>query len=148
MSFFLPSRLIDLEYLISEPDDEYEKIAKPFSKEIDLAFFVVNFGYSKQDYEALTPKEKTFIYKAWENKLVSDTSHLYNAMFTASYNVQRTKNKKALKLWKKPQVNKGNMEVISENMSVVKQVEKNEGRDWVKRIYDFNGIQSIKEEGE
>lgn len=69
-------------------------------------------------------------------------------MFTANYNVQRTKNKKALKLWKKPQVIKGNMEIISENMSIVKQVEKAEGNDWIKKIYEYNGMQYLKKEGE
>ena len=79
--FFLPSRLIDFEYLTSEPDPSYDKLAEPFQKEMDFAFFVANFGYSKSDYESLTRKEKAFIYKAWENKLVSDNTYLYHAVF-------------------------------------------------------------------
>ena len=102
MSFFLPSRLVDLEYLSDdEVDDQYEKIAEPYLEDIDFAFFVVNFGYTKKDYESLTKREKAFIYKAWENKVVSDSYNTYNACFTAFYNANRKKNKRALKLWKK-----------------------------------------------
>lgn len=68
---------------------------------MDFAFFVANFGYSRTDYDALTRKEKMFIYKAWENKLVADSTHLYNAVFTAVYNATRQKRKRALKRAKK-----------------------------------------------
>ena len=46
-------------------------------------------------------REKAFIYKAWEEKIVADSYHMYNVVFTATYNVNRKKNKKALKLWRK-----------------------------------------------
>ena len=143
MSFFLPGRLIDFEYLLGEPDPEYDRIAKPYQKEIDFAFFAVNFGYSKSDYESMTPKEKAFIYKAWEEKIVSDSFRIYNAVFTAVYNVNRKKGKRALKLWKKAKVKKADMNTVQENMEVIKEVEANEGKSWINTIYRRNGMEIL-----
>lgn len=140
MPFFLPERLIGFEYLSNEPDPDYEKIAEPYQKEIDFAFFAVNFGYSKSDYEALTPREKVFIYKAWENKQVSDTTFLYNAVFTAMYNVNRGKNKRALKLWRKAQVQKADMKIVQNNLNTIFEIERNESEDWIELIYKKNGL--------
>lgn len=147
MSFFLPRRLIEYEYFSGEPDPDYEKIAKPYQKEIDFAFFAVNFGYSKTDYEELTPKEKAFIYKAWEEKIVSDSYHVYNAVFTATYNVNRGKNKKALKLWRKAKVRKADMEIIQDNLKIIKEVEQKEGTAWIEKIYRANGMKFLRKGG-
>lgn len=107
---------------------------------MDFAFFVANFGYSRTDYDALTRKEKMFIYKAWENKLVADSTHLYNAVFTAVYNGTRQKRKRALKLWRKNKVKKANAETVSENLEIVREVEANEGKSWIDKIYQANGL--------
>lgn len=139
MSFFLPSRLIDFEYFDGEPDEEYNKIAKPYLSDIDFAFFVVNFGYSKSEYEQLTPREKVFIRKAWENKMVTDTTNLYRAVYTATYNVNRPKRKKAMKLWIKKSVRKADMNVINEHMSIIRENDRIEGKGWVDLIYQQNG---------
>lgn len=139
MPFFLPSALIDLEYLRGDDTDTpYSEEAKSYQKEIDFAFFVANFGYSKTDYEAITPREKAFIYKAWENKIISDSYALYNAVFKAVYNVNRPKRKQALKLWKKASQKKANMEVIKDNLKIVREVDQKEGSEWVKKIYQAN----------
>ena len=47
------------------------EIAEPYQKDIDFAFFVVNFGYSRSDYDALTPREIVFIRKArwWQTAI-------------------------------------------------------------------------------
>ncbi len=116
------------------------KIAEPYLKEIDFAFFVTNFGYTKSDYEQLTPREIAFIKKAWEDKMVSDSYNMYNAMFKASYNVQRPKRKRALKLWQKSRTKKADMEVVQDNLRIVKEVEQNEGMNWVKQIYKANNL--------
>ena len=147
MPFFLPRRLIEYEYFSGEPDPDYEKIAKPYQKEIDFAFFGVNFGYSKTDYEELTPKEKAFIYKAWEEKIVSDSYHVYNAVFTATYNVNRGKNKKALKLWRKAKVRKADMEIIQDNLKIIREVEQKEGTAWIEKIYRANGMKFLRKGG-
>ena len=142
MPFFLPRRLIEYEYFSGEPDPDYEKIAKPYQKEIDFAFFAVNFGYSKTDY-----KEKAFIYKAWEEKIVSDSYHVYNAVFTATYNVNRGKNKKALKLWRKAKVRKADMEIIQDNLKIIREVEQKEGTAWIEKIYRANGMKFLRKGG-
>lgn len=147
MPFFLPRRLIEYEYFFGEPDPDYEKIAKLYQKEIDFAFFAVNFGYSKTDYEELTPKEKAFIYKAWEEKIVSDSYHVYNAVFTATYNVNRGKNKKALKLWRKAKVRKADMEIIQDNLKIIREVEQKEGTAWIEKIYRANGMKFLRKGG-
>ncbi len=146
MSFFLPSRLVDFEYFGTEPDEEYAKIAEPYQNDIDFAFFAVNFGYSKRDYQELTPREKVFIYKAWENKTIADSSSFYNAMFTATYNVNRSKNKHALKLWKKKSRKHADMDRVKENISIIKSVDKKEGKSWIDFIYDKNGLKKPRKE--
>lgn len=147
MPFFLPRRLIEYEYFSGESDPDYEKISKPYRKEIDFAFFAVNFGYSKADYEELTPKEKAFIYKAWEEKIVSDSYHIYNAVFTATYNVNRGKNKKALKLWRKAKTRKADMEIIQNNLKIIREVEQKEGTAWIEKIYRVNGMKFLRKGG-
>ena len=121
-------------------DPQYDKLAKPYQKELDFAFFAVNFGYSKADYEMLTLEEKAFIYKAWEDKVVGENYRFYNAVFTAVYNVNRPKRKKALQLWKKEKVKKANTEIVSENLKIINEVEQKEGKGWVDIIYRKNGI--------
>lgn len=145
MPFFLPSSLIEFEYLSgNEADQDYVKIAEPYQKDIDFAFFVVNFGYSKSDYDALTPRQISFIRKAWENKMVTDSYNMYNADFTAYYNANRPKRKKALKLWNKAKVKKVDMEIIRENLKIIREVEKSEGIGWVEAIYKANNLPLIR----
>lgn len=139
MPFFIPSQLIEFEYFSGNPDNEYSKLAKPYQRDIDFAFFAVNFGYSKADYQALTLREKMFIYKAWENKTVSETTHIRNAVQNAVANALRKKGKKAVELWKKKRQHTANLEVIETNLDVVAQVEAKEGKSWVDRIYEANG---------
>ena len=115
-------------------------MAKPYRRDMDFAFFAANFGFSRREYEELTPREINFLYKAWENRAVSDSYLIYNAVFTAVYNANRPKRKRALKLWKKNKVRKANMETVQENLQIVREVENNEGMDWVKKIYETNGM--------
>lgn len=88
----------------------------------------------------MTPREKAFIYKAWENKVVSESYHIYNAVFTATYNVNRRKNKKALKLWRKASVQKADMEVIQDNLRIIREVEQTEGRSWIAKVLRANKL--------
>ncbi len=145
LPFFLPSRLIQFEYLNeNDADQDYLKIAEPYQKDIDFAFFVVNFGYSKSDYDSLTPRQIAFIRKAWENKMVTDSYNMYNAAFTAYYNANRPKRKKALKLWKKTKVKKADMETIRENIKIIREVESAEGTGWVDAIYKANNLPLVR----
>ena len=122
-------------------------MAKPYQRDMDFAFFAANFGYSKADYDSLTPREINFLYKAWENRVIADSYHLYNAVFTAVYNVNRPKRKRALKLWKKRSTQKANMEVVQENLSIIREVEKKEGNGWVRKIYAANHMKFPGKEG-
>ena len=95
----------------------------------------------------MTQREKAFIYKAWENKTVSDTTFIYNAVFTAAYNVNRKKNKRALKLWRKARVRKADKEVIHDNLKIILEVEEKEGKSWIAQIYRANGLPAPRKEG-
>lgn len=140
MPFFLPSRLIDFEYFGSSgQNSQYDEIAKDYEKDIDFAFFVVYFHYTKNDYEALTPKERLFIYKAWEDKTVSDSYNLRNAVNNAIVNANRKKGKKAIPLWKKKQ-KRLDKNVAEENMKLVENAEIKDGKGWVGMIYAANGM--------
>ena len=141
MPFFLPKRLIEFEYLQSDKKDyEYEEAAKDYQDEIDFAFFVTNFHYTKTDYEALTPKEKAFIYKAWENKLVADTTHIANAVNNAVSNALRKKGKKATPLWKRKQ-RKHDVQKMRDTYKEVLIAEEKKGKAWVDAIYKANGME-------
>ena len=135
MLFPVPERLVEFEYLGSdEIDEEYDELAKDYLNEIDFAFFVVNFGYTKSDYNQLTPTEKLFIYKAYENKVVGDTTLIRNAVLNATVNANRKKNKKFIELFKKRN-KKVDKDFIQNNISVIKEVEEKEGRDWINKLY-------------
>ena len=144
MPFFLPSRLIDFEYFSGETQDkDYIEEAKPYRNDMDFAFFAANFGYSKADYEALTPREISFLYKAYENKTVSLSYLIYNAVFTAFYNVNRPKRKRALKLWKKIRMRKTDKKTAEENIRIVEESDKNDG-NWIERLYRENRMKMPK----
>ena len=115
-------------------------MARDFIYEIDLAFFVVNFGFSKREFDELTNREIAFIKKAYENKMISDGYNMYNACFTAFYNANRPKRKKALKLFRKPKVQEADMAVIKNNLEIVKEIDQREGKTWVDKIYKANGL--------
>ena len=140
MPFFVPERLIAFEYLGGDNSNpEYDKVAKDYQKEIDFAFFVVNFHYSKSEYESLTQKEKAFIYKAWENKLVADTTHAANAVGNAVSNALRKKGKKAIPLWRKKQ-RKHDVGKMRDTYKDVLAAENKKGKSWVDVIHKANGM--------
>lgn len=114
-------------------------MAKPYQKDIDFAFFVVRFGYSKKDYQDLTPREAAFIRKAWEDKVVSESTMIRNAVLNAVGNALRKKNSRFRDLWKKlsKPVDK---ELESEHIRTVHEIEAKEGKSWIDRILKANGI--------
>lgn len=121
------------------PDTQYKELAKPYQTDIDFAFFVANFGYSKADYEALTPREKAFIFKAWEGKIVSDTTHIRNAFLNGYVNAKRKKNKRIIPLWKKKQ-KRADKEVVHNNLEIIKENIVKEGKSWLDTIHRANGM--------
>lgn len=98
----------------------------------------MNFGYSRADYSALTLTEKAFILKAYENKVVNDTTFLRNAVKNAVDNAFRKKGRRFLPLWKKAGAKKDRG--TEQNMlSVIRENEKREGKSWVAKIYSRQG---------
>lgn len=64
---------------------------------------------------------------------------MYNASFTAFYNVNRPRRKKALKPLKK-QAREANKKDIINEREIVEAIEQEEGKSWVNKIYQANGL--------
>ena len=79
------------------------------------------------------------MYKAWENREVANTTQIYNAVFTAAYNVLRKKGKPALKLWKKGRTHQSDAEELQKNRRTAQEIEA-EDKSWVDLVYQKNGL--------
>lgn len=113
--------------------------AKSYQYDRDLAFFVVNFHYTPAEYDALTPRQRAFIMKAYENKVVTDTTWIRDAVLNAEYNVKRKKHKPFRKLWNRIlQVKK---EDAKAEIDIIKKIDAKE-KGWVQLIYKNSGIRS------
>jgi len=109
-------------------------MAKSYATAQDFAFFVVNFGYTKRDYDALTELEKLFIRKAYETKLINDTTYMRNAVLNATINANRKKGKKFVDLFKKKQI-KADKEYNENALKTIIETEQKEGKSWVDKLY-------------
>lgn len=114
-------------------------MAEPYRRDIDFAFFAVYFGYSKSEYEELTPREATFIRRAWEDKRVSESTLIRNAVLNAVSNALRKKHARFRELWKKVGI-PVDKEKVQDNLKTVHEIEEKEGKDWVEKIYAANGL--------
>ena len=114
-------------------------MAEPYRDVMDFAFFAVNFGYSRKEYNSLTLTEKLFIYRAWEDKVVSDSTLLRDAVLNAVSNALRKKGKKFQPLWKKNQA-PVDKEAARDNLEIVEEVEAKEGKGWIDEIYRKSGL--------
>ena len=83
------------------------------------------------------------IYKAYETRIVALSTVLRDAVMNAISNAQRKKGKRLQNLWKKKR-QKADMESVAQNLDAVKEAEKNDGKDWVRRIYEKNGLKPPK----
>ena len=101
LPFFLPNELIGFRYLTTSAEDKGTEKAGEFQREIDLAFFIVNFGFTKRDYMELTPRERAFVYRAWEDKLVRDSQLNHDATLLAEANAHRKRGRSVKPLWTK-----------------------------------------------
>lgn len=110
---------------------------KPYLQDIDFAWFVVNFNYTKADYLALTPREKAFIYKAYETKTVNQSTLLRDTVLNAISNSKRRRGASVFKLWKK-HAKKADISTVRDNMKVIAEIEKND-TGWIDKIYAANG---------
>lgn len=104
---------------------------------IDFAFFVANFGYTRSDYDNLTLTERAFIFKAWEDKQVVESTLIDKAVFNATVNANRKKGKKIHPLWEKKKTARQITEIEATKFKDAK--EKIQAIDpdgnWIKRIY-------------
>lgn len=123
----------------SEVDRQLRHLRDEYALSIDFAFFVVNYGYSKSEYEELTPMDRVFIRKAHEDKVVSESQMMSTAVTNAIGNAWRKKNQEVEPLWKKKQ-KKLNKEIAFDTLEKVLEVEENEGKGWLDILYAKNGM--------
>lgn len=99
---------------------------------------MVNFGYTKADYEALTRKEIMFIYKAWEEKIVADSKITNLAFFNAYINANRKPGTKATPLWNtKGDSNVKTPEQMKKVFKEIEELEKKDSKkDWYRKILE------------
>ena len=122
------------------------ELAKDFSYEMDLAFFVVNFNMSPSHFNLLTEKEKMFIRKEHENKFIHDTTWMRNAVLNAEANINKKKGKKFIDLFPK-KAHKVDKQYNETAVETVLAMEKQKGKSWVERIFKANRIKSPKKGG-
>lgn len=103
---------------------------------------------TKTAYNEFTELEKAFIRKAYESKIVSEMSHLRNAVLNAINNAMRKKGKKFLELFKKRQ-EKADKEFNQNAITIIHEIEAKEGKSWVDKVYKGAGLKMPKrKEGE
>ena len=115
------------------------ELARDFSYEKDLAFFVVHFHMTPAEFGMLTEKEKMFIRKEHENKLISDTTWTRNAVLNAEANLNRKKHKRFIELFpKKP--TKVDKEYNENAVKIIEEMDRNNGQGWIERILKATGM--------
>lgn len=99
-------------------------------------------GTQKKIIWHLPHAEKAFIYKAYENKTISTSTMIRDAVLNAEGNLHRKKGSPFRKLWKKKQ-QKADKVTVQQNMNEIMQIEKNE-KGWIDAIYEANGMKKPK----
>lgn len=142
MPFFLPRQLVEFEYFGNsegEVDESYQALIEGYERDVDFAFFFVNFGTSKKDFMELTKRDKVFIRKAWEEKEVRESTFLRNAVMNAVSNAMRDRKQPFRELWTKKN-QPANFEIIEVNLETIEESNKIDKFDWVAEIYKANGF--------
>ncbi len=127
----------------SDEAEEPAPEAAKFSDVQQMAFFVVNFHMSKQEFDGLTELEKHFILKEWENKIIFESTMIRNAVLNAELNVNRKKNSRFIELHKKRQ-QKADANYNQDARQAIEENEAREGKRWIERIYQANGLRRPK----
>lgn len=122
-----------------------EELAIPFKRQMELAFFVVEIGMSKSEYESLTETEKMFIRKRHEQKFINDVTWMRNAVLNAVNNALRKKGKKFIDLLPKKQA-KADKEYNHNAIKTILEMEEEQGKSWVDKIYRANNIKMPQRE--
>lgn len=126
------------EYEPTPIDIKKAELAKNFEYEKDLAFFVVQIGMNKSEFDSLTEKEKMFIRKEQENHFIHETTWMRNAVLNAEANINRKKNKRFIELFPIKQM--ADKEYNENAIQNVLAIEQEKGKSWVDRIYQANGM--------
>lgn len=111
-------------------------MAKSYRDDIDFAFFVVEFGFSRQEYEELTERQIHFIRKAWENREVRQTNLINMAVSNALANLHRKKGKPPIPLWKKPA--SFDVSKAKDGVKVIEEIEARDGKGWIQKLWAAN----------
>lgn len=119
------------------------ELAKDFSYERDLAFFIVQIGMSHKEFNTLTEKEKLFIRKEHENKFLHDMTWFRNAVLNAEGNANRKKGKKFIDLFPK-KAPKADKEYNEDAVQTILEIEIKNGKSWVEKVYRANGVSPQK----
>lgn len=86
--------------------------------------------------------------KEYESKLVTDMTHIRNAVLNAVNNALRSKNKKFIELFKKKN-EKADKEYNLKAIDVILEIEERNGKGWVDKILKASGFKKPqKKEGE
>lgn len=93
---------------------------------------------NKTEFDLLTEKEKMFIKKEHENKFLSDTTWMRNAVLNAEANINRKKGKKFIDLF--PKTNKADKDYNENAVKNILEIEKKNGKSWVDLVYKANGM--------
>lgn len=144
MPFFVERGRLELEYLGDTTKDNSDKDtgADSYADAELFAFFFVRFGCTRKEYDGLTPTERAFIIKAYENKTVDENNLVRDAVYNALLNIELQKHKRGKKkliplFKKKPKP--ANREEMRSKIADVEKHEQEAGKEWVKLIYEANG---------
>lgn len=102
---------------------------------------------SKQEYETLTETEKLFIVKEHENKFMSSTTWMRNAVLNGVANAMRKKGKKFIELFPTKKQSRADVDYNKDALKKVEDMEAKKGKGWVRKIYDKLGIKPSKKGG-
>ncbi|MBC1481986.1 phenylalanine racemase [Listeria sp. FSL L7-1485] len=138
---------MEFEYFGAEDGETANETNNDFELEKQLAFFVVNFHMTKHDFEELTEIEKNFIMKEWENKVIFESTMMRNAVLNAEQNLNRKRNSRFIDLHKKRQ-KKADVNYTVNALQAISENEEQEGKGWIDRIYQANGLQKPKNKKE
>ena len=91
------------------------------------------------EFGMLTEKEKMFIRKEHENKLISDTTWTRNAVLNAEANLNRKKHKRFIELFPKNPT-KGDKEYNENAVKIIEEMDRNNGQGWIEKILKAAGM--------
>lgn len=103
-------------------------------------------GLSRKEYDQLTETEKMFITKEYENRFIHDTTWHRNAVLNAQANINRKKSARFMELFPKKQL-KADIEYNENAAETIERIEKKNGKSWVARILEKNGIKPSRKGG-